>query len=385
MSDEPWTIGRLLAWTVEYLEKHGAENPRLDAEVLLARARGSKRIDLYAAFGDEASEELRAKFREFVSRRAKGEPVAYIVGHKEFYSLDFEVTRDVLIPRPETEMLVVALLDHAKKQGAGDGGRGAGKPGSSPQKVASSTGEAAPSAKDSANPVLSTQYSVPESVVRGFPDPALGATEGLPSDESRRPSVDEMARSGARPQRHVASAPVPSPRVADVGTGSGILAVCAAKYLPTARVTAIDISPAALAIARRNAERHGLAERIEFVESDLFAAIPAGEPFDVIVSNPPYVSTAEMAELPPDVRDYEPHTALEAGPEGTEVVARLIAQSAERLKPGGALFLEISPMIAAAVEQLVRESPQFNLAPTLRDPAGHARVVQAIRRSDETR
>src|SRR5438094_1513616 len=106
-SDEPWTIGRLLSWTVEYLGKHGAENPRLDAEVLLAEARGCRRIDLYAAYGDPADEETRITFRELVRRRAEGTPVAYLVGHREFYSLEFEVNPDVLIPRPESELLVV--------------------------------------------------------------------------------------------------------------------------------------------------------------------------------------------------------------------------------------------------------------------------------------
>src|SRR6185295_13976905 len=119
-SDEPWTIGRLLSWTVEYLGKHSAENPRLDAEVLLAEARGCRRIDLYAAYGEVASEETRTAFRELVRRRAEGTPVAYLVGRREFYSLDFEVNSDVLIPRPETELLVVALLDHVKKKPANE-------------------------------------------------------------------------------------------------------------------------------------------------------------------------------------------------------------------------------------------------------------------------
>lgn len=289
MSDEPWTIGRLLMWTVDYLKKHGADSPRLDAEVLLAKARGCQRIDLYAAYGEEASDELRSSFRDLVSRRAKGMPVAYLVGHKEFYSLDFEVTPDVLIPRPETEQVVVTLLDFAKARGEG--------------------------------PLA----------------------------------------------------------VADVGTGSGILAVCAAKFLPHATVTAIDVSAAALAVARKNAERHGVADRIAFVESDLFAAVPEGEKFDAIVSNPPYVSTAEMAELPEDVKNYEPHLALEAGENGTAVIEPLVAQAAEHLHSGGLLLIEISSMIAAAVERLVRETGSLELLPTLRDPAGHARVIQAKR------
>jgi release factor glutamine methyltransferase len=290
--DEPWTIGRLLMWTVDYLKNHGAESPRLDAEVLLAQARCCQRIDLYAAYGEEASDELRAKFRDYVSRRAKGTPVAYIVGHKEFYSLDFEVTPDVLVPRPETESLVVALLDHAKQ-----------KVGDSPLSIA------------------------------------------------------------------------------DVGTGSGIIAVCAAKYLPSARVTAIDISPAAIAVARRNAERHGVSDRVTFIESDLFAAVPPDARFDVVASNPPYVTTAEMAALPADVREHEPHLALAAGEQGTAVIEPLIAQAAERLNPGGLLLIEISPMIASAVEELIGAAGSFDLLPTIRDSANLARVVQAVRRA----
>lgn len=309
MSDEPWTIGRLLVWTIDYLKKHGAENPRLDAEVLLAHARDCKRIDLYAAYGEEATDELRTTFRDLVSRRAKGAPVAYLVGHKEFYSLEFEVTPDVLIPRPETELLVVALLD------ANKGVRTLFQP-------ASGSGEPNPPRKKS-------------------PDPFL---------------------------------------IADVGSGSGILAVCAAKYLPQAQVTAIDVSPAALEVARRNAVRHDVADRITFVESNLFAAVPTEARFDFIVSNPPYVSTAEMAELPSDVKDYEPHVALEAGEHGTEVIEPLIAESAERLHPGGALLIEISPMIATVVEKLIHNHANFDLIPTLRDTAGHARVIQATRR-----
>src|SRR6188508_1933180 len=136
-SQEPWTIGRLLTWTVEYLGKHGADNPRLDAEVLLAEARGCKRIDLYTAYGEPASDEIRTAFRELVRRRAEGTPVAYLVGRREFYSLNFEVNSDVLIPRPETELLVVALLDWLKKAVARSLGLGARENGEEPNAVSS--------------------------------------------------------------------------------------------------------------------------------------------------------------------------------------------------------------------------------------------------------
>jgi release factor glutamine methyltransferase len=310
-TEDPWTIGRLLSWTVEYLGKHGADNPRLDAEVLLAEARGCKRIDLYAAYGETASDEVRTAFRELVRRRAEGTPVAYLVGRREFYALDFEVNPDVLIPRPETELLVVALLDYVKTR----------------------------------------------AVVRGSPDPALPPTEGLPSSTDRSQQIE----------------------IADVGTGSGIVAVCAAKYVANSHVTANDLSPAALAVAHRNAERHGVADRITFVEGNILATEPVEPRFDYILSNPPYISNAEMETLARDVRSYEPDIALRAGEKGTDVVAPLIKQSAIRLKPSGALLIEISPMIAGEVEQLIREQPSLDLGATIRDLAGHARIVQATK------
>ena len=289
---DPWTIGRLLAWTTKFLGERGASSPRLDAEVLLAEARGCRRIELYTAFDEAPPEATRAAFRDLVRRRGEGMPVAYLVGQREFYSLPFRVSPDVLIPRPETEFLVVALLDYLK----------------------------------------------------------------------------------ARP------AAAPPPRIADVGTGSGIVAVCAARGAPNARVTAVDVSPAALAVARENAAAHGVAERIEFLESDLFAAAPAERQFDFVVSNPPYVTSAEWAGLAKDVRDYEPRLALEAGPRGTEIIARLAPQAAERLLPGGRLLLEVSPTIEPAVAALLSAAGTWQLEPTVKDLAGHPRVVRAVKR-----
>jgi release factor glutamine methyltransferase len=296
---EPWTVGRLLQWTADYLKAHDSDSPRLDAEVLLAEALGCQRIELYTSFDTVPGEDQRAAFRESVRRRAEGMPVAYLVGRREFYSLSFRVTPDVLIPRPETELLVVAVLDLAKGQGA----------------------------------------------------------------------------TNANPQ-----SPIPNPSVADVGTGSGILAVCLAKHLPRCRVTAVDLSPAALKVARENAQQHGVAERIEFLESDLFAAVPSQRQFDFVVSNPPYVTTAEMDGLARDVRKFEPRMAVEAGPRGTEVIERLIPQAAERLRPGGHLLVEISPTIHDAIRALVAADARFELGPTIKDLARLPRVVQARRR-----
>ncbi|MGL4513622.1 MAG: peptide chain release factor N(5)-glutamine methyltransferase [Lacipirellulaceae bacterium] len=292
MSDQdaaPWTVGRLLNWTADYFKTRGGDSPRLDAEVLLAHARGCKRIELYTAFDEQPKPEVRDAFKGLVKRRAAGEPVAYLVASKEFYSLDLEVTADVLIPRPETELLVIAALDRLKERGLKEA------------------------------------------------------------------------------------------RVADVGTGSGAVAVAIAKHSPGATLTAIDKSPAAIEVARRNAARHKVDGRVSLVESDLFSAVDPGQRFDVIASNPPYVTTGELMGLDPGVRDYEPKLALDGGPDGVTVIEPLLRQSAERLKPGGALFIEVGPAIAGLVERLVSETPGLRPLPTQKDLAGHERIVGAER------
>ena len=288
MSDETWTVGRLLTWTTDWLAARGSESPRLDAEVLLAHVRGCPRIALYTAFETVVPDAERSRFRELVKRRGEGEPVAYLVGSREFFSIPFAVTKGVLIPRPETEALVVRVLDLAKE--------------------------------------------------------------------------------------------LPAPRIVDVGTGSGAIAVAVAKHLPKASLAAADLSPAAVAVARANAERHGVADRITFVVSDLLAAAELAGPWDVIVSNPPYVRDDEYAALPRDVRDHEPKSALVAGPTGVELVTRLAAEAADRLAPGGWLLVEIGPATVAAAEAALATVPGLEPGPTLKDLAGLARVVQARRR-----
>ncbi len=288
---DPWTIGRLLTWTTDFLRGKGADSPRLDAEVLLAHARGCQRIELYTAFDEEPTETVRTAFRELVSRRAKGTPVAYLVGQREFFSLSFAVTTDVLIPRPETEQLVVRALDLAKEM----------------------------------------------------------------------------------------NSPAPL-KIADVGVGSGAIAVCVAKHLKNCRVTAIDISQPALAVARRNAEKHGVAERINFVEGDLLATLPTAETFSLVLSNPPYVASTEMAELAANVRDHEPHLALDGGEHGTQVIERLIAETPQHLLPGGWLLLEVGSSNADRVEAFISQNFDLELHETLKDIAGLPRVVQAKRK-----
>lgn len=287
-SQESWTIGRLLEWTIDYLRRHHVENARLDAEVLLAAARGCQRIDLYASFDTDASPSTRTAFRELVRRRAEGVPVAYLVGHREFFSLDFRTTPDVLIPRPETELLVVAAVDRLREPAA--------------------------------------------------PEPAS---------------------------------------VVDIGTGSGMIAICLARHVPSCRITAVDVSRAALQVARHNAEAHGVVDRIEFVESDLYAALPAGRQYDMIVSNPPYVSRAEWEALPDHIKRQEPQVALDGGETGMDVIERLVRDAEGRLHRSGWLLMELGPTRREAVQQLVQQTHGLRMEAMIPDLAGLPRVLAA--------
>jgi release factor glutamine methyltransferase len=279
----------VLDWSKRYFAEHGSTSPRLDAEILLAHACGWPRIQLYTHFDDILNEDVRARMRELVKRRAAHEPVAYLVGHREFFSLEFEINRDVFIPRPETETLVMETLE----------------------------------------------------VIAG---------------SSR-------------------------PRVLDVGTGSGCIAVAIAVHARTAAVTAIDLSEAALAVARRNAARHGIAERVTFLQGDLLEPLPDAPHFDVIVSNPPYVATTDVDRLPPDVTGHEPHQALFAGADGLDTIRRLIEQSPQCLAPGGVLLIEFSPEQATGITALLTAHGAYTDVTIVRDLHQNLRVVRAVRRS----
>jgi len=290
MSDDDWTVGRLLSWTTGWLGERGSETARLDAEILLAHVRGCQRILLYTAYAEVVPEDQRARFRDLVRRRGQGEPVAYLVGNREFFSIPLSVSPAVLVPRPETEGLVVRALDLCKEAG------------------------------------------------------------------------------GAR--------------IVDVGTGCGAIAVTLATHLPKARITATDISAEALAVARENAARHGLAERITFHQGDLLADPALAGPWDMIVANLPYVREDEFAGLPRDVRDHEPRLAWVGGRRGIEPLERLAAQAGERLAAGGWLILEAGPTVAAEVEAMLASTAGLEPGPTLTDLAGLPRVFQARRPTD---
>ena len=284
-----WTIGRLLHWTSEYLARHGVDEARLSAEVLLAHAAKCRRIDLYARFERLVDEPRLAQFREWVRRAAAREPIGYLVGEKEFYSLPLRVTPDVLIPRPETEAVVECAVDACTSAGLAE------------------------------------------------------------------------------------------PRLLDLGTGSGCIVVALLVQLPGARAVATDISAAALEIARFNAERHGVMDRLELVEADRLALprdVVPGRGFDLLVSNPPYVAADTLDQLDASIREYEPSLALSDGADGLSFYRSVASDAAGLLAPGGLVIVEVGDGQAAAVIRTVEESGQFAHRQTRKDRVvGQERVL----------
>lgn len=261
MGARTWTIRDVLDWTTKDFETRGIGSARLDAELLVAEALGVERIGLYLDLGRPLLESERDAIRPLIARRREREPVAYILGRRDFYGRRFDVTPDVLIPRPDTETLV----EHA-----------------------------------------------------------LGCipTEGLV-------------------------------RVLDVGTGSGAIAITLAAERPNVEVTATDISAGALRVAAGNAERHGVASRARFEEADL---VGHGGPYDLVVSNPPYIKTGDLEGLEPEVRSHEPTTALDGGNDGLDVVRALLERAATVTGPDADLMLEIGLGQAAGVASLADQS-----------------------------
>lgn len=284
---EIWTIQRILDWTQQFFRERELDSPRLDAEVLLAAALGTTRVYLYTHYDKPLSEAERTTYREWVKRRAAREPVAQILGKKEFFSRELEVNRDVMSPRPETEHLVDAVLDWARA--------------------------------------------------------------------------------------HELSAP----RILDVGTGSGAIAITLAAEVPEATVVATDVSEAALAVAARNVERYGLGDRVALVCGDLYAGVEG--PFDVIASNPPYIDRATTEQLAPEVRDWEPEVALFADDRGLAVIHRLCAGAPALLESPGLLAFELGFDQGAAVRDLLSASDVWSTVELRQDLQGLDRIACATR------
>jgi len=275
--------------TTVYFEKQGIESPRLTIELLLAHLLKNKRMALYLEFERELDEATLAKLREMVKRRVAGEPLQYITGEVEFCGLKLLVDKRVLIPRPETELLVEAVAERLKAE----------------------SGE-------------------------------------------RKAGV----------------------KVVDVGTGSGCIAIALAKKLPEAEITAVDVSPEALEVARWNGKLHQIEKNVRFLESDLLQELPSSFVVEAIVSNPPYIADGELAKLPKEVRDFEPVRALAAGEDGLKVIRRLVMDARRILSPSGFMALEIGAGQRKAVEDIFGQQG-FAVVEVVKDLQGHERVIVA--------
>jgi release factor glutamine methyltransferase len=331
-----WTVKDVLQWTKSRFEERGLESPRLDAEILTAQALGVERLQLYVQFDRPLTAPELALIRESVKRRQAGESVAYVIGKKEFYGLEFAVDARVLVPRPDTETLVEEALARIGK---------AARPKKIPRTADASPAEV-PRAADAAIEDAQTE----------------AATDGSASEDAP-----------AEPAPF--APPKTSPRIADVGTGSGAIAVTLAKERPDAIVFATDLSPDALDVARANALRHGVT--LTFLEGNLEAPLRAHAPFDLVTANLPYVPAPDLARLPAEVR-AEPAMALDGGPDGLVLVRRLVAAAPALLAPGGALVLEIGVGQAQETAALCRAAGLTDVR-VVRDLGEIERVVSAVR------
>lgn len=282
MANQIWTIGSILKWTEQYFGTRGIDSPRLDAEVLLSHVLGKERIYLYVHFDEPLEAPELAAYREYIKQRVARQPVAYIIGRREFMGLSFRVTPAVLVPQPDTEILVQAALDRLAAK--------------------------------------------------------------------------------------------PAARIADIGTGSGAIVLSLLYYRKELQASAVDISADALAVAAENAASLGVAERVTFCEGDLLAPL-AGQQFAAIVSNPPYIPTADIAGLAPEVRTAEPMGALDGGADGLVFYRRLVADAPALLASDGFLAMEVGIHEAAPVAALAQASGAFARTEVLKDLAGIERVV----------
>lgn len=280
---ETWTIKKLLDWTTEYFKKYSIEWPHLEAEILLAHTLKLKRIELYIHFERVLIPEELSKFKGFILRRSKHEPIAYITGIQPFMSLDFKVNTSVLIPRPETEKLVEVTID----------------------------------------------------LVKEF-------------DKSK---------------------------ILDIGTGCGNIAITLAKYIPESTVLGIDSSEEAIEIANENAKVHKVEERCHFMRGDLYPQ--DDKKFNLIVSNPPYIPTAQIDTLAKDIKDYEPRTALDGGKDGLDCIRAVIDGPGNKLESKGHIAIEIGINQYAEVAKMIENNGNFEKPKVIKDHSGIERVVIA--------
>ena len=349
-----WTVKSALDWTTEYLEGKGDENPLLSSQWLLGEATGLSRVQLYMNYDRPLSEDERGVLRDYVRRRGSGEPLQYITGEVAFRHITVKVRPGVLIPRPETEVLVSEVL--------------AALPAPCPRDVAWNP-EAAEQEREAVAAVKKALVEAGESV--------------SPSENTESNETEEDVAAGGdfgRPSSAGMDETRKSLLVADLCTGSGCIACSLAYEHPDVRVIATDIAPEAVALAEENAEALGLADRVAVLQCSLGSGI--GEKrmgtFDAVVSNPPYVPTTVMAGIPREVADFEPTLALDGGTDGLDLFRPLAAWAARALKPGGVLACELHEGHMDAA-RAVAEAAGFSDCRIVDDLAGRPRVLVARR------
>lgn len=349
-----WTIKKALEWTEGYLADKGDENPRLSAQWLLSEACGLSRTQLFVNFDRPLSEDERGVLRDYVRRRGAGEPLQYITGEVAFRHINVKVRPGVLIPRPETEVLVSEVLAALPTPGPRDV---AWNPEAAEQEreAVAAVKKALEEAGESVSPSENTESNKTEEDVAVGGD--LGRSSPAGMDETRKSLL-----------------------VADLCTGSGCIACSLAYEHSDVRVIATDVAPEAVALAKENTEALGLADRVAVLQCSLGSGI--GEKrmgtFDAVVSNPPYVPTAVMAGIPREVADFEPTLALDGGADGLDLFRPLAQWAARALKPGGVLACELyeGHMDAA---RAVAEQAGFVDVHIVDDLTGRPRVLVAKR------
>ena len=291
MRHKHWIVRDLLHVTAEYLGKKGIDSPRLTAEILLAHKLNVDRITLYLNFDQPLTENELSGYRTLIKRRLQREPLQYIVGIQEFWSLEFAVTPQVLIPRPETELLVEQAIERLK---------------------------------------------------------------AVTSEENKMPSI------------------------LDLGTGCGAIAISLAKAVQQVRLWATDISADALKLARLNAEKHGVSDKIKFLQGNLWEPLlDEGVTFDIILSNPPYIGAEEFENLSPEVRDYEPRLALNGHKDGMTYIQTIILEAPVFMKPGGWIMLEMAPGQTEKALGLIGDIKDYGEKTRIKDYSHRYRVVMA--------
>lgn len=309
---ENWTIQKLLYWITDYFTAKGIDAPRLSAEMLLSHVLSLTRIELYTKFDNPVDQGQLDQLHALTKRAGQDEPIAYLIGKTEFYSIELDITPDCLIPRPETELLVERAIEFLRRR-------------------------------------IAERPAMQSAMEEGQAWDACGA---------------------------------PTEFVCDLCTGSGCIAVAIAKNFPAARVVATDICDSALEVAAGNLEKHGLKDRVTLLHGDLFDPLIRQldtTEFDLIVCNPPYVSTSEFEALDKNVKDYEPKIALFAGVDGLDVYRRIIEEVDTFLKPGAALILEIGYAQGRAVRELIERTGAFAEIRIEKDIHNNDRIVSATK------